>query len=114
METTQEKTMQMAEESMQESPMAESMDEMVAEPKSMDKMPECAIVGLIKNHKLMLEENLQDAKLRYAEASLDDDNWSGKYERKTQCKIIEGQMSILTKLLNDFECMFTPKAEMQG
>ena len=47
METTQEKTMQMAEESMQESPMAESMDEMVAEPKSMDKMPECAIVGLI-------------------------------------------------------------------
>lgn len=109
---TQEKTM--TEESMQNTMTEDSMVEMEAMPKSMDKMPECAIVGLIKNHKLMLEENLQDAKLRYAEASLDDDNWSGKYERKTECKIIEGQMSILTKLLNDFECMFTPKTETQG
>ena len=113
METTQEKTMEneMQAESMS---MDDSMTELEAAPKSMDKMPECAIVGLIKNHKLMLEESLQDAKLRFAEASLDEDNWSGKYERKTECKIIEGQMSILTKLLNDFECMFTPKTETQG
>jgi len=112
METTQEKTMEneMQAESMS---MDDSMTEMEAAPKSMDKMPECAIVGLIKNHKLMLEESLQDAKLRFAEASLDEDNWSGKYERKTECKIIEGQMSILTKLLNDFECMFTPQPAMQ-
>ena len=112
METTQEKTMQMADDSMQ-AQMETSIDEMEATPKSMDKMPECAIIGLIKNHKIMLEESLQDAKLRYADASLDDDNWSGKYERKTECKIIEGQMSILTKLLNDFECMFTPQPAMQ-
>ena len=113
---TQEKTMDnaMSEESMQTS-MCESTDEMQMEatPKKMDEMPECAIIGLIKNHILDLDEKLHDAKMRYADASLDDDNWSGKYERKMECKILEGKMEILNTVQKNFENMFTPKAAMQ-
>ena len=98
---TEEKTMEMS--------MDESMDsEMNATPKKIDNMPECAVIGLIKNQILVLEEDLREAKLRYADVALEKENWSGKYERELDCKVIEGQMSILSKLEKDFECMFTP------
>ena len=104
---TEEKTMEM---SMQDT-MNESMDsEMNATPKKMDNMPECAVIGLIKNQMLVLEEDLREAKLRYADVALEKDNWSGKYEREMDCKVIEGQMAILNKLEKDFECMFTPSS----
>ena len=109
METTQEKTMQMADDSMQ-AQMENSVDEMEATPKSMDKMPECAIIGLIKNQMIVLEDDLREAKLRYADVALEKENWSGKYERELDCKVIEGQMKILSKLEKDFECMFTPSS----
>ncbi|MBQ9245594.1 hypothetical protein IJ182_04935 [bacterium] len=104
---TEEKTMEM---SMTDS-MEESMDpEMNATPKKMDNMPECAVIGLIKNQMIVLEEELREAKLRYADVALEKDNWSGKYERELDCKVIEGQMAILCKLEKDFECMFTPSS----
>ncbi|MBR1626482.1 MAG: hypothetical protein IJ681_04980 [Bacteroidales bacterium] len=96
-------------------PMQDSMaadSEMSATPKKMDDMPECAIVGLIKNQMIVLEDDLREAKLRYADVALEKDNWSGKYERELDCKVIEGQISILTKLQRDFECMFTPSHSM--
>ena len=74
--------------------------------------PQCAISGLIKNHIIVLEEALGTAKIKYADASLDDENWSGRYERKMECKVLEGQISILSKLINDFECMFTSQNEI--
>ena len=108
---TEEKTMEMSmpmQDTMENS-MKESMDsEMTATPKKMNEMPECAVIGLIKNQMLILEEDLREAKLRYADVALEKDNWSGKYEREVDCKVIEGQMAILSKLENDFECMFTP------
>ena len=106
---TEEKTMEMS-MPMQDT-MNESMDsEMNATPKKMDNMPECAVIGLIKNQMLVLEDDLREAKLRYADVALEKDNWSGKYEREVDCKVIEGQMAILSKLENDFECMFTPSS----
>ena len=106
-ETTMETTMEM--------PMADSMNEsmdseMNATPKKIDTMPECAVIGLIKNQMIVLEEDLREAKLRYADVALEKDNWSGKYEREMDCKVIEGQMAILNKLEKDFECMFTPSS----
>nr|DAU53000.1 MAG TPA: hypothetical protein [Caudoviricetes sp.] len=74
-----------------------------------DKIKECAVIGLIKNQKIVLEDELREAKLRYADVALEEENWSGKYERKTACKIIEGQIAILTKLQQDFKCMLTPE-----
>lgn len=75
----------------------------------MDNMKECAVIGLIKNQKIVLEEELREAKLKYADVALEEENWSGKYERKTACKIIEGQIAILSKLQYDFKCMLTPE-----
>jgi len=101
--------MMQTEETTMEMPMEESMDsEMNATPKKMDNMPECAVIGLIKNQMIVLEEDLREAKLRYADVALEKENWSGKYEREMDCKVIEGQMRILSKLEKDFECMFTP------
>lgn len=108
---TEEKTMEMSmsTQDKMENSMNESMDsEMNATPKKMDTMPECAVIGLIKNQILVLEEDLREAKLRYADVALEKDNWSGKYERELDCKVFEGQIAILAKLQMDFECMFTP------
>ena len=111
---TEEKTMETMEMSMSDSmenSMEESTDsEMNATPKKIDTMPECAVIGLIKNQMIVLEEDLREAKLRYADVALEKENWSGKYEREMDCKVIEGQMRILSKLEKDFECMFTPSS----
>ena len=69
---------------------------------------ECAFIGLIKNQKLVLEDELREAKLRFADVALERENWSGKYEREMACKVIEGQIAMLNKLETDFECMITP------
>lgn len=75
---------------------------------SNENSQECAVMGLIKNQIIVLDEELNDAKLRYADVALEEENWSAKYERKQTCKIIEGQIAILNKLQKDFECMLTP------
>ena len=105
---TEEKTM----ENTMEMSMAETDSdvEMDATPKKSNDMPECAIIGLIKNQMIVLEDALREAKLRYADVALEKENWSGKYERELDCKVIEGQMKILSKLEKDFECMFTPSS----
>jgi len=104
---TEEKTMETMEMFMSDSmenSMEESTDsEMNATPKKIDTMPECAVIGLIKNQMIVLEEDLREAKLRYADVALEKENWSGKYEREMDCKVIEGQMRILSKLEKDFE-----------
>lgn len=69
---------------------------------------ECAIMGLIKNQKIVLEEALKEAKLRFADVALEKENWSGRYEREVACKVIEGQIFILSKLQQDFENMLAP------
>ena len=110
---TEEKTMDMSMpmQDSKENSMNESMDsEMTATPKRMNEMPECVVIGLIKNQLLILEDDLREAKLRYADVALEKENWSGKYEREMDCKVIEGQMRILNKLEKDFECMFTPSS----
>lgn len=73
-----------------------------------DEKKECAIMGLIKPQKIVLEEELHDAKLKYADVALEEENWSGKYERKLACKVLEGQIAILSKMETDFENMLTP------
>ena len=69
---------------------------------------DCAIIGLIKNQMIVLEEQLNNAKIKFAEANLVKDNWSCAKEREIDCKILEGQIAILSKLQYDFENMITP------
>lgn len=75
-----------------------------------DDPKECAIIGLIKNQQIVLEEELKEAKLKFADIALEKENWSGKFEREVRCRVIEGQISILSKIQKDFEDMLTPAA----
>ncbi len=76
-----------------------------------DNSKECAVMGLIKNQILVLDEKLEDAYNKLGRVSTDEENWSAKYERKLACKILEGQISILNKLQKDFECMISPTSK---
>ena len=69
---------------------------------------DCAIMGLIKNRIALLEEQLDEAYNKLGRVSTDEENWSAKYERKMDCKILESQIAILNKLQRDFENMLTP------
>ncbi len=69
---------------------------------------ECAIMGLIKNQIIVLGEELNEAQRKLGIVSMEEENWSAKYERKMECKVLQGKIDILTKLKNDFECMLTP------
>lgn len=69
---------------------------------------ECAMMGLIKNQIIVLNEELDVAYNRLGQVATDEENWSGKYERKMACKILQGQIAILTKLEKDMENMLTP------
>lgn len=69
---------------------------------------ECAIMSLINNQMIDLQEELRETKVKYADASLQDENWSAKYDRRMACKILQGKISILNKLKRDFENMLTP------
>lgn len=51
---------------------------------------------------------MNDAKIKFAEANLVKDNWSCAKEREIDCKILEGQINILSKLQYDLEDMFSP------
>ena len=73
-----------------------------------DDMQLNLIKGLIKNHRILLEEALTDAKLKFADVSLEKENWSGKYEREMQCNVIKGQLKILNEVLKDIENMLSP------
>ncbi len=73
---------------------------------------ECAMIGLIKNQMHDLEDELNEAKLRFADATLDKDNWSMAKEREIACKVVEGQIAILAKLQNAYEDMLSPMPSM--
>ena len=68
----------------------------------------CAIMSQIKNRIMLLESELDKAKVRFADATLDKENWSMAKEREIDCKVLEGQISILNKMQNEFETMLAP------
>ena len=76
-----------------------------AETMKKETSGECAMMTLIRNQKTELEESLNEAKLKFADANLIKDNWSCAKEREIDCKVIEGQIGILTKMEYDLENM---------
>lgn len=69
---------------------------------------EYAIMSLIDTQMLDLQKELKEAKLEYADASLQDENWSAKYNCKMACKILLCKISLLTELKRDIDKIFTP------
>ena len=73
----------------------------------MDKTKECTILSMMRNRREMLKDDLQEAKIKFADAALDKDNWLGKYEREMACKVLEGQISLLNMMEKEIEEMPT-------
>lgn len=64
-------------------------------------------LGIIKNQILVLEEELKQAKIEYADMELDSNDWQCKTDRKIKCKVLEGQIAILQKMEQGLEGIFT-------
>lgn len=89
---------------------ANKMDnQFFGEVPNMQKDNICAVIGLVKNQIIVLEDELNDAKIRFANAARDQNlHWTMKYERDCECKVIEGKIAILHKFQRDFENMMAP------
>jgi len=72
-----------------------------------EHMKECAIMSVLRNQKVMLEEDLQEAKMKFANAALRKDNWVDTHEKERVCNVLEGQISILCKMEREFENMLS-------
>lgn len=72
-----------------------------------DNSKECAILGVIKNQRIVLEEELSAAKENYGDKLL-----KGRYEPETynaeiKCRIIEGKLNAVTRIQNSVEDMLS-------
>ena len=65
------------------------------------------LLGLIKNQVIVLDEELQSAKIQFADSSLAENDWQCKNDRRVKCKVLEGQIGILQKLEREVVTMFT-------
>lgn len=65
------------------------------------------IVGIVKNQIIELNEELNLAKIDYANSSLDDNEWPTKRNKKEKCKVLEGQVAVLQKIEREIVEMFT-------
>ena len=66
---------------------------------------QCAVISILRNQKIVLEEDLDDATKKLGEATLDKENWVAKYECEMKCNVIKGQIAIVSKLQREFENM---------
>ncbi len=71
---------------------------------------ECAIVGLIKNQKIVLEEEYSEAKDKYAGAILKDKYCPATYEAEFKCRLLEAKLDVVSQMQRDIENMLPPMA----
>lgn len=61
---------------------------------------------MMSNEIETLSSELEEAKLSLADCDLDDNaEWTTKYNRRMQCKIIEGKIFILKKMMREIADM---------
>lgn len=77
-----------------------------------EESKECAIMGLIKNQKIVLEEEFAEAKENYASRLLKDKYSPETYNAEFKCRIIEARMDTVSKLQRDLENMLSPSFSM--
>ena len=56
------------------------------------------VLGIIRNQINELDDNLDDAKLQFADSCLSENDWQCKNDRKIACKIVQAQVEILEKM----------------
>ncbi len=58
------------------------------------------IVEMMSNEVENLQEELTNAKVAFAEINLEDGDYRCRDERKTTCKVLEGQIHMLQKMMS--------------
>lgn len=77
-----------------------------------DNSKECAILVVIKNQKIVLEEEFAAAKENYAGKLLNDKYNPETYNAELKCRIIEGKLEAVTKIQNNVEDMLSTSCTM--
>lgn len=88
--------------------MDSSMDEMEVTPKNNGIMPDCAIMGIIKNNILEIEEEIEEADKKFSRAYHNNRYSDEMYAADEKCKLLEAKRTVLVKVQNDIECMLAP------
>jgi len=79
----------------------------VDKPMSMSK--ECAMIGLMKNKVIVLNDELLVAEAELGRVSQDESvHWSIKKKKENNCSFVKGKISAVEELMKDFENMLAP------
>ena len=64
-----------------------------------------SIISMMDLEITNLEAELSEAKMNLADITIEDGDYRCKDERKTKCKVIEAQISITKKMMNEIASM---------
>lgn len=67
------------------------------------------VLNIVRNQINELDDNLDDAKLQFADSCLSENDWQCKTERKIACKTVQAQIDILEKIESLIEDVAIPK-----
>lgn len=67
------------------------------------------ILGIIRSQISELDDNLDDAKLQFADSCLSENDWQCKTDRKIICKTVQAQIEVLEKIEMLIEDLINPK-----
>ena len=56
------------------------------------------VLGIIRNQINELDDNLDVAKVQFADSCLSENDWQCKTDRKIACKTVQAQIEILEKM----------------
>jgi len=67
------------------------------------------VLGIIRTQISELDDNLDDAKLQFADSCLSENDWQCKTEKKIACKTVQAQIDILEKIEALIENVVIPR-----
>lgn len=77
------------------------------DPSTISDSKECAILGLIKNQRIVLEEEFTTAKEKYAGKLLNDKYNPDTYNAELDCRIIDAKLNVVTMMQKNVEKMLS-------
>ena len=64
-----------------------------------------SIISMMDSEIASLENELMEAKMNFADITLEEGDYRCRDERKTNCKMLEAQISITRKMMNEIASM---------
>lgn len=59
------------------------------------------VITMMNSKKTNLESDLQNAKMEFANITLDEGDYKCREDRRTTCKVLEGQIAMLNSILDN-------------